>query len=115
MFNYDGLAQIGFYNEGYYFLYDNKEKNMIGFQLGLLNNCNNACIQLGAFNGDGGKFQFGLVNVNKNDGVQIGLFNATSHRVVDKETSFQIGLLNYNPKSYIPWLPLVNWDMDKEE
>ena len=119
--NYDGLLQIGFYNEGYYFLYDSlekateKEKNTIGFQLGLLNNCDHACIQLGAFNGDSGNFQFGLVNVNKNDGMQIGLFNASSHRLVDKKTSCQIGLLNYNPRSYIPWLPLVNWDMGKKE
>ena len=51
--NYDGLLQIGFYNEGYYFLYDSlekateKEKNTIGFQLGLLNNCDHACKQLG--------------------------------------------------------------------
>ena len=121
-FNYDGLVQIGFYNKGYYHLYHSleqtseKEKNTVGFQLGLLNNCDNACIQLGVLNGDGGKVQFGLVNVNKNDGVQIGLFNASSHPyLVDKETSFQIGLLNYNPRSYIPWLPFINWDMGRQE
>ena len=26
----------------------------------------------------------------------------------------QIGLLNYNRNSYIPWLPLVNWNMGRE-
>ena len=117
--NYDGLLQIGFYNEGYYFLYDSlekateKEKNTIGFQLGLLNNCDNACVQIGAINGGDGEIQLGLVNVNRKDGVQIGVFNASDNGcVVDRKTSIQFGLLNYNPRSYIPWLPFVNWDME---
>jgi len=119
--NYDGLVQIGFYNEGYYFLYDSleqateKEKNIVGFQIGLFNNCDNTCIQLGAVNGDG-RIQFGLVNINKREGVQIGLFNASHDGyVVSLNTSVQLGLLNYNPRSYIPWLPLINWDMGKKE
>ena len=28
--------------------------------------------------------------------------------------TFQLGLLNYNPRSYIPWLPIVNWDMGRK-
>ncbi|MBE6356807.1 MAG: hypothetical protein E7058_06800 [Lentisphaerae bacterium] len=39
---------------------------------------------------------------------QIGLFNFS------KEATFQLGLLNYNPKSYLPYLPLVNWDMGRD-
>lgn len=49
----------------------------------------------------------GLVNISNK--VQIGIFNATPGG------AFQIGLLNYNSKSYIPFLPLVNWDMGREE
>lgn len=49
----------------------------------------------------------GLVNISNK--VQIGIFNATPGG------AFQIGLLNYNLKSYIPFLPLVNWDMGREE
>jgi len=109
LFNYDGLLQVGFYNEGYYWI---TEKDMTGFQLGLLNNCgDNACIQVGAINGDG-EFQFGIVNVSGKDGIQVGLFNACKDsRIVERNTSIQIGLLNYNPRSYIPYLPLINWDM----
>lgn len=45
----------------------------------------------------------GLVNISNR--VQIGLFNAAPGG------AFQIGLINYNPRSYIPWMPIVNWDM----
>ena len=50
----------------------------------------------------------GVVNSAPNNIFQLGLFNSS-------ESGLQIGLLNYNPKSYIPWLPLVNWDMGREE
>ena len=56
--------------------------------------------------------QFGVVNISEESLFQIGLFNAGTNKI---EKNFQIGLLNYNPKSYIPWLPLVNWDMGREE
>jgi hypothetical protein len=66
----------------------------------------NAPLQIGIFNAcDGGyndrniNWQFGILNV------------AADH---DSSFTFQLGLLNYNPKSYIPWLPLVNWDMGRE-
>ena len=45
----------------------------------------------------------GLVNISNR--VQIGLFNAAPGG------AFQIGLVNCNPRSYIPWMPIVNWDM----
>jgi hypothetical protein len=44
---------------------------------------------------------------NQKGMIQLGLFNIHGR--------FQLGLLNYNPKSYIPWLPFVNWDMGREE
>ena len=49
----------------------------------------------------------GLVNISNR--VQIGLFNAAPGG------AFQIGLVNYNPRSYIPYLPIVNWDMGRQE
>ena len=55
--------------------------------------------------------QFGVVNISEESLFQIGLFNAGTNKI---EKNFQIGLLNYNPKSYIPWLPIVNWDMGRE-
>ena len=50
----------------------------------------------------------GVVNLAPNNIFQLGLFNSS-------KSGLQIGLLNYNPKSYIPWLPFVNWDMGKKE
>ena len=53
--------------------------------------------------------QVGVLNANNRDNIlQIGIFNTTSNGGV------QLGLLNYNSRSYIPWLPLVNWDMGRE-
>lgn len=49
----------------------------------------------------------GLVNISNK--VQIGIFNAAPGG------AFQIGLLNYNLKSYIPFLPFINWDMGRKE
>ncbi|MBR7145969.1 MAG: hypothetical protein IKD10_13660 [Lentisphaeria bacterium] len=48
----------------------------------------------------------GLLNFSNE--CQIGLFNFS------KGAIFQLGLLNYNPKSYIPWMPLINCDMGRE-
>ena len=86
------------------------------FQLGLLNAGINSHIQIGITNAGGKENrQFGLFNVQDN-GFQFGLFNFTpGTENFEGKTSFQLGLLNYNPKSYIPWLPLVNWDMGREE
>ena len=46
----------------------------------------------------------GLVNFTNE--IQIGLFNFS------RGAAFQLGLLNYNPKSLLPWLPIVNWNME---
>ena len=63
-------------------------------QIGILNECN------GGYNDRNINWQFGILNV------------AAEH---DSSFTFQLGLFNYNPRSYIPWLPLVNWDMGREE
>ena len=63
-------------------------------QIGILNACD------GGYNDRNINWQFGILNV------------AAEH---DSSFTFQLGLLNYNPRSYIPWLPLVNWDMGREE
>ena len=52
--------------------------------------------------------QVGIGNFSARDtGIQIGVLNMNG--------SLQIGLLNYNPKSYIPFMPLINFDMGKKE
>ena len=101
----DGYFQLGALNCG--------EKNL--FQLGLLNAGVNSHIQIALVNG-GKKVncQIGLYNVQDN-GVQIGLLNISPG--TDKfaeNTSFQIGLLNYNPNALIPWLPLFNFSFDNK-
>ena len=111
-----------------------------GLMIGLLENCTdvnkNYGVKIGVFNVSGmfykGQFagidfcdylhigiinyhaplQFGVVNISEESLFQIGLFNAGTNKI---EKNFQIGLLNYNPKSYIPWMPIVNWDMGREE
>ena len=52
--------------------------------------------------------QLGIGNISThNSGIQIGLFNMGGW--------LQLGLFNYNPRSYIPWLPFINWDMGRQE
>ena len=67
----------------------------------------NAPLQIGIFNACDGGYEDRGINW------QIGIFNVAADH--DSSFTFQLGLLNYNPRSYIPWLPLVNWDMGKEE
>ena len=67
----------------------------------------NAPLQIGIFNAcDGGYDDRGI-------NWQLGILNVAAD--YDSSFTFQIGLLNYNPRSYIPWLPLINWDMGKKE
>ena len=49
----------------------------------------------------------GLVNISNM--IQIGLVN------ISPGALFQIGLINYNPRSYIPWMPLINFNMGREK
>ena len=44
----------------------------------------------------------GVVNIVDNDIFQFGLYNQA-------DSGLQIGLLNYNSKAMIPWLPLFNY------
>ena len=60
--------------------------------------------------------KIGLVNIDGD--WQFGLFNycdKTSYSCKEppKTGTFQFGLLNYNNKSYLPWLPLINFDMGR--
>ncbi|MBE6358509.1 MAG: hypothetical protein E7057_04590 [Lentisphaerae bacterium] len=64
----------------------------------------NAPLQVGFLNANAGGYH------NRNICWQFGIFNAADH---DSSFIFQLGLLNYNSKSYIPWLPLVNWNMGR--
>ena len=67
----------------------------------------NAPLQIGIFNAcDGGYDDRGI-------NWQLGILNVAAD--YDSSFTFSIGLLNYNPRSYIPWMPLVNWDMGREE
>jgi len=82
-----------------------------GISLGLVNlfdRCNGlavGCVNLMTYNNG---VSVGVVNLEPHSIFQLGLFNSS-------KSGLQIGLLNYNSKSYIPWLPLINWDMGKEE
>lgn len=82
-----------------------------------LNNTNKSVFQAGIFNYSQSGTQLGVVN---SGGVwQFGLFNHSknvtkySWEKPDQSGKFQFGLLNYNEKSYLPWLPLVNFDMGR--
>lgn len=99
--------------------------NNYGISFGLENYCKKCYgIQLGILNHSWGRYpvekehellQFLGMNIadrvylgimNFSDDVQIGLFN-----ISPRGAAFQFGLLNFNPKSYIPWLPLFNFSM----
>ena len=67
----------------------------------------NAPLQIGIFNACDGGYEDRGINW------QIGIFNVAADH--DSSFTFQLGLLNYNPRSYIPWLPIVNWNMGREE
>ena len=63
-----------------------------------------------------------LINlIEQNYGLQVGIGNFSARDtgiqigVLNMDGSLQIGLLNYNPKSYIPFMPLINFDMGKKE
>jgi hypothetical protein len=97
------------------------------FQMGLVNFCGHESdfMQLGLVNLGGDKLKIGVVNVAEKGICNIGLLNFGLSNFGEKSfvdigifnhgtSTIQLGLLNYNPKSYIPWLPFVNWDMGRE-
>ena len=119
IFNYDGRFQIGLRNKGEsaFPLGKDEDFDRLDVQFGVFNICDDKMpvIQSGIIN-DEGKFQFGLLNVNSRGGFQFGLFNVSDPGSLDyRKTSFQLGLLNYNPKSLIPWLLFVNWNMEQKK
>ena len=101
-------------NYGISFGLENYCKKCYGIQLGVINHSfagepiekSNERVQFLGINIADTLF-LGLVNFSNE--IQIGLANFS------KSATFQIGLLNYNPKSYIPWLPFINWNMGREE
>ena len=108
------LGSLSDNNYGISFGWQNYSKKCYGIQVGILNNSwagepveeNRKRVQiLGANIAD--TVYLGLVNISNK--IQIGLVN------LSPGATFQLGLLNYNPRSYIPWMPLVNWNMGREE
>ncbi len=103
-----------------------------GISLGLINMGKNHGLQIGALlNVSDHTGQ--ICGVNIADKVQIGIANmGPSERVIKKyhevpdpfyfqlgvfnggDSAVQIGVLNYNSRSYIPLLPLVNFAMKKD-
>ena len=94
--------------------FENYSKKCYGIQLGVLNHSwageniekERERLQIFGIN-IADTVYCGLVNISNK--IQIGIFNAAPGG------AFQIGLLNYNLKSYIPFLPFINWDMGREE
>ena len=58
-------------------------------------------------------WQIGLINASEKCFFQVGLFNAAGKK--DKNTNFQIGLLNYNENALIKWMPFFNFGFEKEK
>ena len=60
--------------------------------------------------------QAGLFNYSAREtGLQIGLFNAGSLvqiGLLNADGNFQIGLLNYNSRSWLKWMPFINFSTD---
>lgn len=101
-------------NYGISFGFENYSKRCYGIQIGILNHSwggeeiekHNELLQLCGIN-IADSVYIGIVN--DSDKVQIGLLNNGRNGAL-----FQIGLLNYNPNSYVPWMPLINFDMGKK-
>ena len=89
------------------------------FSFALINATHKNCgLQLGAGNVSASDWgiQAGLINLGRQ--IQIGAYNIDGKiqiGILNAHGKIQLGLLNYNHKSYIPWLPFVNWDMGRKE
>ena len=121
LLNFYGMIQLGFFNEDGRMQVGllNKTGGLYGnigypvWQVGLINGCQGSVFQLGTIN-DGGKVQVGVANVARNSLFQFGLINDAISGLGSGDMPLQIGLINHNPQSYIPWLPFVNWSMKQE-
>ncbi len=79
-----------------------------GLQVGLVNG---GCgVQTGFYN-IGGSLQIGALNADGS--VQIGLLNAAINGD-NRSACFQIGLLNYNPRGIVKWMPIFNFSRGNE-
>ena len=99
-------------NYGISFGFENYCKKCYGIQIGILNHfwrenkvdMDNELLQICGIN-IADTLYIGLMNVTEK--FQIGVLN------LGVNAKFQIGLLNYNHKSYIPWMPFINFDMGR--
>lgn len=96
-----GLCNLVIDNDGISFGVINLLENNAGVSIGLVN-------RMIAGGGKSSGTSVGVANISQNSVFQFGIYNQS-------EGGFQLGLLNYNSRSYIPWLPIVNWDMGREE
>lgn len=100
-------------NYGISFGMENYCKKCFGIQLGILNHSwAGETIEK-----ERERVQFCGINIA--DTLYIGIFNASNKFQIgllniSQGADFQLGLLNYNPKSLFPWLPLVNWNMERK-
>ena len=128
-----GLTQISESHYGFSAaLYNGVERNG-GLSVGLINSYSeNYGVCVGAFNiamggtstiteRDGKKIvespynpnilQLGICNFAR-EGIQFGLFNLIDRPEYSREEhgfSIQFGLLNHDPKAWIPWMPVFNF------
>lgn len=90
--------------------WQNYSKNCYGIQLGALN-----------YSFAGKKIEkhnerWQILGINIADLVYLGVLNVTTGFQIgvcnlSPGKAFQVGLLNYNARSFIPWCPLINFDM----
>ena len=88
----------------------NIDGRFTGGQFAGIDFCN--CVHLGIIN-DEAPLQIGVINKSRESFFQIGLLNNGKNKV--NRPCLQIGLLNYNSKAVIPWLPLLNFSFEREE
>ena len=80
-----------------------------GLQVGLVNG---GCgVQAGFYN-IGGSFQIGALNADGR--VQIGLLNGKINDDDGDYSCLQVGLLNYNPRGIVKWMPIFNFSRGNE-
>lgn len=100
-------------NYGISYGFENYSKRCYGIQLGLLN------YSFAGLPVEKENEQVQVCGINIADRLYLGLLNATDHFQIglvnlSKGARFQLGLLNFNPRSYVPWMPLINFDMGRE-
>ena len=102
--------------------------NNYGISCGWLNYCKNCYgVQLGIVNYswagepvEENRKRLQVIGMNIADTVYVGVVNISNKFQIgavnlSAGAIFQLGLLNYNPKSYIPWMPLINFSFGGKE